>query len=132
MTWSWMMDIPETHEYYLEKYGLGIHSLMDGGEIHISDYKIVFRSNGNIHRDNGPARIWCDGDQAWYIDGELHRIDGPAVMNIYDNDEQEWMINGYNVDWEIRQWANDNNVDLDNLTEQDKILIKLVWSDYHE
>jgi hypothetical protein len=27
--------------------------------------------NGKIHREGGPAIIWADGAQAWWIDGRL-------------------------------------------------------------
>ena len=36
--------------------------------------------NGVLHREDGPAIIWYDGDQWWYKDGKLHREDGPAVI----------------------------------------------------
>ncbi len=36
--------------------------------------------HGELHRDDGPARIWPDGTQRWYQHGELHRDDGPAVI----------------------------------------------------
>lgn len=32
------------------------------------------------------------GNQHWYLDGKLHREDGPAV--IYFNNDKEWWING--------------------------------------
>jgi hypothetical protein len=32
-----------------------------------------------LHRVDGPAMEWSDGDRAWYQDGRLHRVDGPAV-----------------------------------------------------
>jgi len=37
--------------------------------------------NGVLHRENGPAIEWANGDK----EGELHRLDGPAI---------EW-ANGY-------------------------------------
>jgi hypothetical protein len=32
------------------------------------------------HRTDGPARIWPDGTQFYYVDGKLHRIDGSAII----------------------------------------------------
>jgi len=36
-------------------------------------------SGSNLHREDGPAVVYKNGSyKAWYINGELHRIDGPA------------------------------------------------------
>ena len=48
--------------------------------------------NGKLHREDGPAIEWTDGDKAWYLDGKLHREDGPAVEHI--NGFKEWWIHG--------------------------------------
>ena len=32
--------------------------------------------NGVIHRENGPAVEYASGSKAWYLNGELHREDG--------------------------------------------------------
>ena len=48
--------------------------------------------NGKRHRDDGPAVIWSDGHEEWYVHGQRHRVDGPAV--IYLNGLQKWWVNG--------------------------------------
>ena len=36
-------------------------------------------SGSNLHREDGPAVVYKNGSyKAWYVDGELHRIDGAA------------------------------------------------------
>ena len=45
-------------------------------------------SKGDFHRKNGPAIIYPNGDQYWYINGKLHRVGGPAV--IWANGESHW------------------------------------------
>ena len=35
--------------------------------------------NGNLHREDGPAVEWADGTKYWYLNDKLHREDGPAV-----------------------------------------------------
>ena len=35
--------------------------------------------NGKLHRIDGPACEYADGTKLWFLDGKLHRIDGPAV-----------------------------------------------------
>jgi hypothetical protein len=36
--------------------------------------------NGNLHRDDGPAVIYWDGEQRWYKHGIRHREDGPQAI----------------------------------------------------
>ena len=35
--------------------------------------------DGRLHREDGPAIEYANGDKAYYIDGKLHREDGPAI-----------------------------------------------------
>ena len=35
--------------------------------------------HGELHREDGPAVEWFDGDVEYYINGKFHRTDGPAV-----------------------------------------------------
>ena len=48
--------------------------------------------NGQLHRTDGPAEIWFDRTQFWWLNGQRHRADGPAV--IYDDGSQFWYLNG--------------------------------------
>jgi hypothetical protein len=47
--------------------------------------------NGQLHREDGPAVILSDGTQYWCCNGQLHREDGPAV--IYSDGTQLWYRN---------------------------------------
>ena len=44
-----------------------------------------------LHREDGPAVEYYDGDKDWYFNGKLHRIDGPAVEIV--NGTSVWIIN---------------------------------------
>ena len=35
-------------------------------------------SDGQLHRVDGPAIEWEDGSREWWLHGRLHRVDGPA------------------------------------------------------
>lgn len=48
--------------------------------------------NGEHHREDGPAIFYPDGSQDWLLNGELHREDGPAV--IYPDGYRRWFLNG--------------------------------------
>jgi len=78
--------------------------------------------NGNRHREDGPAIIWADGTQVWYINDNRHREDGPAVIRA--DGTQEWYLNGklHREDGPARIWANGTKewwVNGKNLTEQE-------------
>ena len=85
----------------------------------------IWTLNGNYHREDGPAIEHHDGTKYWFFHGERHRLDGPAVMR--STGKTKWYINDYNVTEKITQWAEENDIDLDNLSEVDKALIKLIW-----
>jgi hypothetical protein len=48
--------------------------------------------NGQLHRTDGPAMEWADGDKEWWLNGQLHRTDGPAVGDT--NGDKYWWLNG--------------------------------------
>jgi hypothetical protein len=48
--------------------------------------------NDQLHRIDGPACEWADGDKFWYKNDQLHRIDGPAME--WEDGSKEWYING--------------------------------------
>jgi len=48
--------------------------------------------NGLLHRHDGPAAERADGGRYWYINGRLHREDGPAIE--YAECVRYWYING--------------------------------------
>jgi len=48
--------------------------------------------NGQRHRTNGPAIEYPDGEKEWYLNGKLHRTNGPAVE--YSDGTKQWFLNG--------------------------------------
>ena len=52
-------------------------------------------SHGKLHNPNGPAIIWENGDKEWWVNGQLHRIDGPAVVKKVSSPEKNcWYFHG--------------------------------------
>ena len=53
------------------------------------------RPDGTLHRNpaDGPAVECLDGSQHFYVDGELHRMDGPAVVDV-SNQVEKWYRHG--------------------------------------
>ena len=56
------------------------------------DGKREWYLNGEHHREDGPAIEHSDGCKYWYLNGKLHREDGPAVE--YSNGGKVWYLNG--------------------------------------
>ena len=47
--------------------------------------------NGQLHREDGPAIEYKDGYKAWYLNDNRHREDGPAIE--FSDGCKEWYIN---------------------------------------
>ena len=48
--------------------------------------------NGELHREDGPAIEYANGGKSWFLNDNLHREDGPAIE--YTNGAKEWYLNG--------------------------------------
>ena len=44
-----------------------------------------------LHREDGPAVEYADGEKWWYLNGRLQREDGPAVES--NDGYKEWWLN---------------------------------------
>jgi hypothetical protein len=62
--------------------------------------------NDKCHRVDGPAIVCVDGYQAWYLDGKRHRVDGPAIVCV--DGYQAWYLDGkrHRVDGPAYIYAN--------------------------
>jgi hypothetical protein len=48
--------------------------------------------NGQCHRKDGPAIERSNGEKAWFLNGERHREDGPAIEA--SDGYKYWYLNG--------------------------------------
>ena len=48
--------------------------------------------NGKLHREDGPAIEYADRSKFWFLNGKYHREDGPACE--YANGDKYWYLNG--------------------------------------
>ena len=64
---------------------------MSNPEIDEDGNKFWYNEQGKLHRVDGPAIKWWNGDKAWWSHGKLHREDGPAVE--WCNGDKEWSLN---------------------------------------
>lgn len=69
-------------------------------------------ADGLIHRvdengiQDGPARIYWNGSQVWYFNGQRHRLGGPALIG--GGGLKYWYLDGVNMTQE--KWAQDPRV----------------------
>lgn len=126
-----MMVVPMNGGYFF--------MTMDGN-LHREDGPCVYHRNGKcwmwlyngfLHREGGPAQTWENGNEEWYIHGRHHRLDGPAIVDVVHS-FKGWFINGHIITGKIHDWASNIGIDLNNLTEDDKAIIVMVWGDYNE
>jgi hypothetical protein len=54
--------------------------------------------DGLLHREDGPAITHPDGRKIWYLHGKLHREDGPAT--VYPTGFVFWFLHGKRVERE--------------------------------
>jgi len=52
--------------------------------------------NGKLHREDGPAIELKNGSKYWYRNDKLHREDGPAIE--FANGSKHWYLNGIKVE----------------------------------
>ena len=64
----------------------------DGPAIEYADGDKIWYVDGKLHRTGGPAVEQANGRRSWYVDGKLHRTDGPAVE--HTNGKRSWYVYG--------------------------------------
>jgi hypothetical protein len=52
----------------------------------------VWYLNGELHREDGPAVEDANGDKFWYLNNKLHREEGAAVE--WNDGSKFWYLNG--------------------------------------
>lgn len=50
--------------------------------------------NGKLHREDGPAVINSNGTKEWFVHGVRHRTDGPAVKKVQPYTIDRYFVNG--------------------------------------
>jgi len=65
--------------------------MKDGLHVNEDGTKIWYL-HGQLHREDGPAIECLDGYKAWFLHGVIHREDGPAIEQV--GDTKEWYLHG--------------------------------------
>lgn len=74
----------------------------------VSDNSICYTKHGYIiHREDGPAVEYFNGDESWMINNVYHRLGGPAIIR---TGEYGWYIDGENMSFNEYLSHMDSNV----------------------
>jgi hypothetical protein len=63
---------------------------MENGKYKTKD-SVFWYLNGKLHREDGPAFEEIDGTTFWFISGKRHRENGPAVE--WSDGSKQWYLN---------------------------------------
>jgi hypothetical protein len=65
----------------------------------------VWYLDGKLHREDGPAVEYANGDKFWFRDGKCHREDGPACE--WADGTKQWYRDGkrHREDGPAVEWA---------------------------
>jgi hypothetical protein len=86
-----IIDEDGSKNYYSNKKMTILHR-EDGPACEFYDGNKVWYQNGKCPREDGPAIEWSDGSGWWYLNGHYHREDGPALE--WTNGRKCWYLNG--------------------------------------
>jgi len=87
----------------------------------------VWRVNRtSYHRLDGPAIIWANGTQEWWVNDLRHRTSGPAI--IWANGTQSWYVNGKDITEEVEKWLEERTVSWPWPDEETRVEFLLTWA----
>ena len=84
--------------------------IQDLGGGYIIDIKIdgakYWYLNGKLHRTDGPAIEYSNGDKEWFLNGVYHRVNGPAIICVNVYNYTAYFIHGkrHRLDGPAREW----------------------------
>ena len=71
---------------------LTLGDVMSNPVIDSSGTKRWCNADGQLHRLDGPAIEYSDGTKSWWVNDLLHRLDGPAIERV--DGYKAWWVNG--------------------------------------
>jgi hypothetical protein len=80
----------------------------DGPAVIYKEGDLFWYQQGKIHREGAPAFIRNNGDLFWYLHDKLHRLNGPAAITKQSG--HAWYINGVDITQEVNTWMTENNI----------------------
>jgi hypothetical protein len=85
-------ELKDHVEYgYYQGYKFTVHR-EDGPAIEYANGNKQWFIHGKRHRKDGPTIEWASGSKEWWFHGKLHRENGPAIEGA--NGDKYWYLNG--------------------------------------
>jgi hypothetical protein len=78
-------DAAKIYELYVENAAANEQPQMQVNKYGVKEWRL----HGKLHRIDGPAVEWMNGNKTWFLHDKLHREDGPAIE--YDGGEEWWL-----------------------------------------
>jgi len=88
---QYIKTLKDGRKYYYKDKAKTILHRIDGPAIKWANGNEAWYVNGKRHRLDGPAYSYAEGGKAWYVNDKLHRLDGPAIK--YFNGNKAWFVN---------------------------------------
>lgn len=98
-----------------------------GAELYVcGDRRQRYIGSNGLHNLVGPAEINYNGSYVYFVNGLLHRYDGPAYYN--SSVFKHYYLHNTRINETVYfKWLEEMGMDIDNLTPEDKTLIDLKW-----
>lgn len=118
------------------KYKGYVHYILEDGEEPVPADSASDDIDVCMHSETGPAKYMIGTYNGYYylfqiycLFNKLHRYDGPAKLEkAVDHTEEKWYIHGKRIDSvKYKSWLTDQGMDIDNLSDEDKLLINMKW-----
>ena len=84
--------VKDGNKYYYKDIAMTILHRIDGPAIEYADGDKSWWVDGKMHQLDGPAVEYANGYKAWWVDGKRHRLGGPAIE--WTNGDKEWWVDG--------------------------------------
>ena len=88
--WGWRYPDGGEHWYDAADPSVGVRH-RTGAPAMITEGAAQWYQHGRLHRLDGPAVEYANGDCEWWVNDCPHRVDGPAVVS---KSRQEWWVDG--------------------------------------
>jgi hypothetical protein len=75
--------------------------------------------NGKLHRVDGPAVEFISSGEQWWLNGKVHRVDGPAVER--PDGCKYWYLNDRR--YKFDDWLEANKF----ISDEEKVMLKLTY-----
>jgi len=97
--------------------------MLNGHSVH-RDGTQCWYLDDQLHRTDGPAVIRANGTKEWWVNSRLHRLDGPAWIDV--GGTQFWYVKGQDITEPVLSWMKHRAVSWP-WDDQTQMLFLLTW-----